>query len=454
MDIKEPKSEKFKEAVSIIKELRKRGFEAYLAGGCVRDMLLNKSPKDFDVSTSAKPEEIEKIFKKTIAVGKQFGVIRIIGKSGDFEVSTFRGEEEYRDKRHPEKVFWTTAYEDAKRRDFTINALFYDPLKREIIDYAGGINDLKNKIIRFVGDPSTRIKEDCLRILRAIRFKNLLNFNYEQDTATALKIYAHLIKKVSKERIKAELDLILENENRAEAILDLSNLGILKYILPEVEKMKGVNQPPQFHAEGDVFVHTILCLKKLPKKVKKEIAWALLFHDIGKPDTFKIRTHPKYGRRITFYGHVKVGAEITEKICQRLKFSKKEREKVVFLVREHLRHKDIIKMKIARKRKWAQHPWFPDLLLVWKCDSEASFIGEKNKVDLLLYNYAKKLYEEEQKRPKPPKLLVNGYEVMKIRKIPSGPVIGQILKAVEEAQLEGKLKTKRDALKFIKELKI
>lgn len=446
-------SKKYQEAVSIVEKLQKKGFTAYLAGGCVRDMLLGKEAHDFDISTSATPEEVEKIFKKTKAVGKQFGVILVLGKTASFEVSTFRGEKEYYDKRRPSKVFWVDASEDAKRRDFTINGLFYDPIKKKVIDYVGGQDDLKNKIIRFIGNAEERINEDNLRILRAIRFKNILNFRFDKETEEALIKNASLIKNVSKERIKEELDKILTDKSRAESILDLFKFGILKHILPEIAKMKNVEHPVHFHAEGDVFDHTILALKKLPEKVSKEVAWATLLHDVGKPDTFKMRPHPKYGLRATFYGHVDLGAKIADKICRRLKFSNKEREKVVFLVKEHLRHKDIMKMKIARQRKWAQHPWFPDLLLVWKADGEASYLGEKGKVDLSLYQYAKKLYEEEMKRPKPPKPLVNGFDVMKALNIPSGPKVGQILKAVEEAQLEGKIKNKKEALSFIKNLK-
>jgi poly(A) polymerase len=451
--LKEPKTEKYREAVEIVKTLQGKGFETYLAGGCVRDMLMGKEPKDFDISTSAKPKEIEKIFSKTKAVGKEFGVILVLGKTGEFEVSTFRGEEEYKDARRPSKVFWVSSKEDAKRRDFTVNGLFYDPVAKKIIDFVNGQKDMEKKIIKFIGNPDERIQEDNLRILRAVRFKNILGFKYDKETEKALKKNAKLIKNVSKERVKNELDLILEDKSRGQGILDLSRLGILKYILPEIEKMKGAKQPPQFHSEGDVFEHTILSLQKLPDKVSREVAWATLLHDIGKPSTSKVREHPKYGKRITFYGHIKLGAEIADKICRRLRFSKKEREKVVFLVLEHLRHKDIPKMKVARQRKWAQNPLFPELMVVWKADSEASYLGKKG-IDLSLYNYAKKLYEKEQKQPKPLKLLLNGNEVMKTLNIPSGPLVGKILRQVEEAQLENKIKTKKEALEYIKGLKI
>jgi len=451
--MKQADSEKYNEAVSIVKTLQKRGYEAYLAGGCVRDMLLGKESNDFDISTSARPEEIEKIFEKTKAVGKQFGVILVLGKTGSFEVATFRGEGEYKDRRRPSSVFWVSAKEDAKRRDFTVNGLFYDPIKKKVIDYVHGQEDIKEGIIRFIGNPDKRIKEDNLRLLRAVRFKNVLGYKFEKQTEEAIIKNAPLIKNVSKERIKEELDKMLIDPSRAEAILDLSRLGLLIHIIPEIEKMKNVKQPPHFHAEGDVFEHSILSLKKLPKKVSKEVAWATLLHDVGKPDTFKLRDHPKYGKRATFYGHVKLGAELTEKICRRLKFSKKEREKVVFLVREHLRHKDIKTMRVARQRSWAQHPWFSDLLLVWKADGEASYLGKEGVVDLSLYDFAIKLYEDELRRPKPPKPLVNGFDVMNTLNIPSGPLVGKILKVVTDAQLEGRIKNKKEAIAFIKSLK-
>jgi len=450
--LEEPKTRKYQEAIKIVARLQQKGHKAYLAGGCVRDLLTQEKPKDFDISTSAKPEEIQALFPKTRAVGKAFGVILVVGRDGTFEVATFRGEENYQDGRRPSKVFWVSAQEDAQRRDFTINGLFYDPIKKEIIDFVGGQKDLSKKVIRFIGNPAERIQEDHLRLLRAVRFKNILGFSYTSETEKAVSQYAHLVTSVSKERIKEELDKMLAHPSRAESIRDLSRLGLLREILPEVEQMKGVEQPPHFHAEGDVFEHTLLALKKLPLRVKTEVVWATLLHDVGKPATFQIRDHPTYGPRATFYGHSEIGAEIAQKICQRLRFPKKEREKIVFLVRQHLRHKDIKYMKLSRQRKWAQHPWFLDLLLLWKADGEASHLGEKDKVDLTLYRFAQKLYQEEKQRPEPPKPLVNGYDVMKYCHLAPGPLVGKILKQVEEAQLEEKIKTKKEALKYLKRL--
>jgi poly(A) polymerase len=439
-------------AIQIVRKLQKSGYSAYFAGGCVRDILMKKTPADFDIATSAKPAEIEKLFSKTLSVGKQFGVMIVVDKKHHFEVATFRGEEKYSDNRRPDKIYWTSAKNDAQRRDFTINGIFYDPIAKKTIDYVVGRADIQNKLIRFIGSANSRICEDHLRILRAIRFNNQLSFSYETKTEKAILKNADLIKTVSKERIKKELDKILINKNRTKGILDLDKFGILKYILPEIEKMKGVEHPKHFHAEGDVFNHTILSVKKLPQNVSKEVAWATLLHDVGKPPTFKMRKNEKYGLRPTFYEHVPVGAKMTEKICQRLKFSKKEREKVVFLVREHLKHRDMQKMKLAKQRRLASHPWIQELMQVWKADGEASWVDQKNKVDLSLYNYARKIYKEELKRPKPKKPLLDGFEIMKIRKIKSGPQVGQILKKLIDAQLEEKVKTKNQAIEYIKKV--
>ena len=445
-------SPEYQEACSIIQTIEEQGFVAYLVGGCVRDLLLHRKVNDFDIVTSAKPEEIEAIFPNTKPVGKQFGIILLVGKTGSFEIATFRGEADYQDARRPQQVFWASAKEDAQRRDFTINGLFFHPQNGKIVDYVGGKEDIKNKIIRFIGDPQKRVQEDHLRILRAIRLKNVLNFQYAPETKKAVKENAASIQTLSAERIRDELNKILSSPFRAEGIKDLSELGVLPYILPEVEKMKEADQPPTYHAEGNVFEHTLLCLKKLPPDVSVEVAWAVLLHDVGKPATRREIIHPKKGPRTVFYGHVEESAKIAEQICRRLKFSKKDKDEVVFLVREHLKHKDIPTMKVARQRQWAQHPLMPKLLQVWKADGEGSWLGKKGKIDLSLYQQAKELYEEEQKRPKPPKPLLNGNEIMEILNISPGPKVGEILQKLVDAQLEEEVKTKKDAEEFIKKM--
>ncbi len=287
-----------KTALQIVKKLQKAGHQAFWVGGCVRDILMGKTPKDFDIVTSATPDEVEKLLKKTIPVGKKFGVMLAVENGHHFEIATFRTEKGYKDARRPDKVFWAKAEDDAKRRDFTINSLFYDPVTKKVKDFVSGQKDIKNKILRFIGPADKRIQEDHLRILRAIRFKNTLGFKFDPKAKQALQKNANLVISVSGERIRNELNKMLADSSRLQSLQDLDNLGILKHILPELENCKGAEQPPQFHSEGDVFVHTLIAVKNLPAKCKLSVVWAVLLHDIGKPATWKIREHPKYGKRI------------------------------------------------------------------------------------------------------------------------------------------------------------
>jgi poly(A) polymerase len=429
-------------AKKIVEKLNQAGHTAFFAGGAVRDILMNKKPGDFDIATSAKPEEIEKIFKNTKPVGKQFGVILVIIKSIVFEVATFRSDFGYSDNRRPDKVKWVSAKEDAKRRDFTINGIFYDPIAKKYYDYVDGKKDIKAKILRFIGNPDNRIQEDSLRIIRAVRFKNRLGFEYETKTKQALLKNAAKIKNVSQERIQEELNKILLDENRTEAIKDLEKFGMFEYILPELLKMRGVQQPKNWHQEGDVWTHTLLCIESLPKKTKLSVAWAVLLHDVGKPATYEIK------HRICFYGHCKKSADIADIILKRLKFPNDLREKIVFLIGQHLRHKDIKRMKEHRARRWANHEWFKDLLSVWLADAKGSLPN-----NFELYDYAKKIYDEEMAKPKKPKKVLTGNDVMEILNIKPGPEVGKILSLIEDLQWEGKIKTKEEAIKFVKEQK-
>ncbi len=429
-------------AKKIVEKLNQAGHTAFFAGGAVRDILMNKKPGDFDIATSAKPEEIEKIFKNTKPVGKRFGVILVIIKSIVFEVATFRSDFGYSDNRRPDKVKWVSAKEDAKRRDFTINGIFYDPIAKKYYDYVDGKKDIKAKILRFIGNPDNRIQEDSLRIIRAVRFKNRLGFEYETKTKQALLKNAAKIKNVSQERIQEELNKILLDENRTEAIKDLEKFGMFEYILPELLKMRGVQQPKNWHQEGDVWTHTLLCIESLPKKTKLSVAWAVLLHDVGKPATYEIK------HRICFYGHCKKSADIADIILKRLKFPNDLREKIVFLIGQHLRHKDIKRMKEHRARRWANHEWFKDLLSVWLADAKGSLPN-----NFELYDYAKKIYDEEMAKPKKPKKVLTGNDVMEILNIKPGPEVGKILSLIEDLQWEGKIKTKEEAIKFVKEQK-
>lgn len=438
-------------AVEIIKKIRQAGFEAYWAGGCVRDLLLGVEPKDYDIVTSAKPDEIKKLLKNTIEVGKAFGVMIVKVGKFHFEVATFRSEGEYKDRRRPDKVFWANAKEDAQRRDFTINGLFYDPIAKNVIDYVNGQVDLRSKVIKFIGNSDERIKEDHLRLLRAIRFKNTLGFKYDKRTYEALKNNSYLIESVSKERIKEELDKMFIDKNRADALKDVSETGLLKHVLPEIEKTKGIPQPDEFHKEGDVYIHTYYALKSLPIKSSVTLVWAVLLHDSGKPATLSF---PKTKTdRIRFNKHVKYSAGIASKVCRRLKFPNIERKLIVWLVKNHMILVDIPKMNVAKQRRWLMDKRFPWLLEVAKADALGMeptdlSIYQKN---LKLYHDAKKLYQEELERPRF-KSLITGADLIYNLKLNAGPQIGKLLKTIEDAQLEGKITSKQEALGFAKKL--
>lgn len=441
-------------SIEIIEILRKAGHEAYLAGGCVRDMLIGITPKDFDIATSAKPEEIEALLEHTIPVGKEFGVILVIKNGHKFEIATFREDKSYSDGRRPDKIEFTNAREDAYRRDFTINALFYDPIKDKVIDYVGGQKDMNEKLVRFIGDPELRIKEDHLRLLRAVRFKNNFDFQYHPDTYEAIKKYANLIAKISGERIRDELNKMIMGANAEQAFEELFELGLLQFIMPEAVKMKGTAQPKIYHKEGDVWDHAKLSLKNLtdedadpdplPETISQNLRWATFLHDIGKPETFSYE-----GKRIRFDHHSEVGAEIAKKILNRLKFSKKDIERITWLIKHHMMIVPLLKMPKSRQRHWFLNDGFPELLEVYRADALGII-----PTDLSLYEKIKKMYKHEIAELKlMPKLIIHGDEIMKILKIESGKKVGTILKKIRELQLSKKLKTKKDAIAFVKTLK-
>jgi len=458
-------------SIAIIKRLHKNNFQAYWVGGCVRDILMDKSPKDYDIVTSAKPDEIEKVLSdfNLIPVGKQFGVI-IAEKNGfHFEIATFRSESKYSDSRRPDKVFWSDAEKDSERRDFTINGLFLDPTVKSktssldlpnirqikqtkyglVIDYVGGIKDIETKTIRFIGDPDARIEEDHLRLIRAVRFKTVLNFNFNEETFEAIKRNAEKINTVSKERIRDELNKIFSSSYRAAGLEELNITGLIKYVLPEIEKLHGVPQPDEYHKEGDVYKHTYLALKSLPANSPYTLSWAVLLHDTGKPDTI---TLPKTkSDRIRFNKHVKYSAGIASQVARRLKFPNFERELIVWLVKSHMIIGDIPKMRLSKQRIWLMDKRFPWLLRLHKADALGSWPEDLSlyKTDLRLYEKVKKLHEEEKARPvyKP---LISGSEIIKEFKIDPGPKIGKLLEIVKIAQLENKIKNKDEALDLVK----
>ena len=424
-------------ALTIVKRLQSKGYTAYWAGGCVRDLLLKRPFSDIDIATSATPDEVLNLFEKTFEKGKAFGVVSILMEDHEFEVTTFRKEGKYKDGRHPEFVEWTNDKQDALRRDFTINGMFYDPIQKKVIDYVGGKSDLKAKVIRAIGTAQNRFDEDKLRMLRAVRFAARLNYTLEAETKKAIKLMAPLIHEVSPERIREELLKILTQENPEKGIDLMSKFNLLKEVLPEIEMMKGVEQPPQFHPEGDVYVHTLLVLKHLKKTPNPELAMAALLHDVGKPPTFEVK------ERIRFDGHVEVGAEMAQKICKRLRFSNKQTEHISSLVRQHLKFMHVKDMRKSTLKRFLMQERFQDHLDLHYADCMGCHEILEN------YDFCKEKFEAFLKEPPPRKPILSGKDLIQLGFKP-GPLFKKILNEIETEFLEGALQTQEDALKFVK----
>jgi len=428
------------------------GEEALLAGGAVRDHLLGRPAHDFDIATSAPPERVAALFPRTVLVGAQFGVVRVLvegppaaagGEEGgegtitEVEVATFRADLPYRDGRHPEGVRYTDAREDALRRDFTINGLFYDPDRGEVIDHVGGLEDLRTGVIRAIGDPALRFSEDRLRLLRAVRFATVLGFPIETATWRALVEHAASIGEVSAERIRDELEKMLVHPRRELAFHLLTDSGLMAAILPEVEAMRGVAQPPEYHPEGDVHRHTGLVLSHL-EGPSFGLALGALLHDIGKPPTFEVTD------RIRFNGHDTVGAEMAEAICERLRLSRREREQVVYLVRSHLAFIAIDEMRPSRRSRLFDEEHFPELLELCRADCRGSH------GDLSLPERAEELYRAYVAAGPPVEPILRGRDLIAIGYDP-GPRLGEILRAVEDARRDGELAGVEAALAWVRE---
>jgi poly(A) polymerase len=437
-------------ATSIIQTLRQRGFQAYFAGGCVRDLLLRREPKDYDVATNATPQQVMQIFPETYAVGAQFGVVLVPPPEGEpttgepskaraVEVATFRSDIGYSDGRHPDEVrFSQDPREDVARRDFTINGMMLDPVSEEVLDYVGGRSDLAAGIIRAIGDPERRFAEDKLRMLRAVRFAARFEYAIEPQTFTAMKKLADQIQVVSRERVRDELTRMLIEGHARRAFLLLDESGLLQQVLPEISAMKGVEQPPEFHPEGDVFVHTLLLLQNLPQPCPPTLAWGALLHDVGKPPTFRVAPD-----RIRFDNHVDVGVKMAEEICRRLRFSNDDTEQILALVDNHMRFGDAKKMKESTLKRFLRLPEFDEHLALHRADCLAS---HRN---LATYDFVRQKRAEipaEKMRPSP---LVTGDDLITAGHVP-GPKFREILNAVEDAQLEGRLPSRDAALEFVR----
>ncbi len=362
-----------------------------------------------------------------------------------FEIATFRSDSSYSDGRRPDAVIFTSAKEDAVRRDFTINGLFYDPLSKKVLDYVDGQKDIKNKVVRFIGEAHERIKEDHLRLLRGIRFKNNFSFEYGPRTKKAITELSHLIEGVSQERISEELTKMLLHPHRAHSMKELNEVGILKRILPELTACQGVKQPTQYHQEGDVFTHTLKAIHDMPAEfISKEVVWAVLLHDIGKPGTYDKKTD-----RIHFNGHAELSAQMARKICERLKFSRAEVNKITWLIEKHMSIGFIPEMRRAHQVDLFINPWFLDLMHVHYCDEHGSFPP-----DLSLYEKVMELHDEYQNEPlledhfKP---LIDGNALQKDFGLKPGPKIKEILAELRMAQIEGKVSNLDEAKKFVEE---
>jgi poly(A) polymerase len=438
------------EAVSIIESLRRAGHQAYLVGGCVRDLLLGIEPADYDVATSATPGEVLQVFPESYDVGAQYGVMLVpvhALHSDSFasdsspeavEVATFRSDMGYSDGRHPDQVrFSTNPREDVERRDFTINGLLLDPIANDVLDFVGGRKDLEAGIIRTIGAPSLRFAEDKLRMLRAVRFASRFGYQIGPATFAAIQKLAPQINQVSRERVRDELTRMLTEGHARAAFLLLDQTGLLHEVLPEIETMKGVEQPPQFHPEGDVFVHTLLLLEKLPPGSSPTLAWGALLHDVGKPATFRVAPD-----RIRFDGHVDVGVKMAGEICRRLRFSNDDTEQILALVENHMRFAHAQRMSESTFKKFVRMPHFDQHLELHRIDCQSSH------GDLTTYNFTRQkmaAMPPEAMRPAP---LITGDDLIAAGYEP-GPRFKKILSVVEDGQLEGSLRDKNQAMDLV-----
>jgi poly(A) polymerase len=424
-------------AIAIVQRLREAGHEAYFAGGSVRDMLLGQPPDDYDIATAAHPEEIQKIFPRTLEVGAQFGVILVLHDGDSFEVATFRHDGPYLDGRRPSEVRYAGMEEDIRRRDFTVNGMMYDPVEDRVIDLVGGKEDVARRIIRAIGDPRARFQEDRLRMIRAARFAASLGFEIEADTFEAMRAEAAHVTLVSWERIGEEVTRILTEGGARRGFDIMDATGLLAEILPEIAQMKGIEQTPDYHPEGDVFAHTMLVIGQLAEPTES-LAYGALLHDVGKPVTVG-RTE----QRLTFYGHTEKGAEMATAILKRLKRSRAVWERVAYLVKNHLRHTQAPKMRVSTLKRFLGEPGIDELLELTRLDALAS------NGDLQYYQFCREKQAELKHEDIHPPPLVTGKDLIAMGLKP-GPLFHEILDHVKEAQLEGELRSREEALDWVR----
>ena len=426
-------------AEGIVLRLRNAGHVALFAGGCVRDHILGVAPKDWDIATNARPDRIRSLFRRTLPVGAQFGVIIVLERGTPFEITTFRTETGYADGRHPDEVRYTDDPEqDARRRDFTVNGLYLDPARGEVLDWVGGRSDLEARVLRAIGDPEARFREDYLRMLRAARFAAQLGFRIDPATAEAVRRSANRIAEISGERVREELVKLLATERRRAGVEAMEALGLLPVILPEVAALRGVRQPEAFHPEGDVYEHTLRMLESA-ERPSETLALGILFHDAGKPATFEVRD------RIRFHGHARVGAELAEGACRRLRLSNKQAERIVALVREHMKFMDLRRMRRSTIKRFLRMEGFEEHLELHRLDCLASHGKLEN------WEFARaRLNEFGRDGLRPPPLLT-GHDLVALG-LPRGPLYARILRAVEEEQLGGRVLSKESALETARKM--
>ena len=429
-------------AQSVCATLRSNGYQALLAGGCVRDVLLKRAPVDFDVATDALPDQVIALFPDSLTVGAQFGVVQVWHSEFKVEVATFRADGDYSDGRRPDQVIYTKSPEDdVRRRDFTINGLLMEPESGKVLDFVGGQADLKAGLIRAIGDPDKRFAEDKLRLMRAVRFAARFGFAIEPATLAAIRRHAKNISVVSAERLRDELTKILTEGAARRGFELLDETGLLPVVLPEIAAMKGVEQPPQYHPEGDVWTHTLLMIGELPAGTPATLAWGVLLHDVGKPPTF--RPISETGDRIRFDGHASVGERMGEQICRRFRFSNEDTEQVVALIANHMRFKDVERMRAATLKRFVRLPRFDEHMELHRLDCTSSHRHLK------AYNFIQRMLAETPHGEIHPPKLLTGDDLLAMG-YRQGPIFGQILATVEDAQLEGKVDTKEEAAQFVR----
>lgn len=453
----------FEAALQIIETLRAHKYEAYLAGGCVRDLLLGREPADYDVATSATPDVVLDLFPRTFAVGAHFGVVLVANETGDAgfvtEVATFRTDLAYSDGRHPDAVRYTTsAQEDVQRRDFTINGLLLDPLRpphggslldgrvrdpkffrAAVLDFVGGLADLDAGVVRAIGRPEQRFEEDHLRMLRSVRFAARFNFELDAGTQRAIRSLAPRIHAVSRERVRDELTKMLTEGRARRAFELLDETGLLVEVLPEIARMKGVEQPPQFHPEGDVWIHTLMLLEQLPPGCSMTLAWGALLHDVGKPPTFR-----RAPDRIRFDGHAEIGVAMAAEICRRFRFSNEETRQVLSLVENHMRFMDAQRMKVSTLKRFFQLHRFDEHLALHRMDCMAASGNLEN------WQFVRERFASMPREAMRPQPLITGRELIAAGYTP-GARFREMLRAAEDAQLEGSIATPEEALQLVRE---